>query len=49
LTRAQFLAASPLAADSDDFVVTADAGKLTFRPFARIADEPYHLYQRIGG
>ena len=49
VTRAQLLAARPSPADSDDFVVTADAGKLTFRPFARIADEPYHLYQRIGG
>ena len=49
VTRAQLLAARPSPADSDDFVVTADAGKLTFRPFARIADEPYRLYQRVSG
>ena len=47
LTRAQLLAASPLAAGSDDSVVLTEAGKASFRPFSAIADEPYRLYHKV--
>jgi DUF1680 family protein len=47
LTRAQLLAASPLAAASDDSVVLTEAGKASFRPFSAIADEPYRLYHKV--
>src|SRR5438477_10269449 len=38
LTRAQLLAASPLAAGSDDSVVLTEAGKASFRPFSANRD-----------
>src|SRR5271169_2048083 len=47
-SRAQLLAASSAAASSEDWLVQGDGGKVTFRPFASIGDEPYRLYQKIG-
>ncbi|MGC1620845.1 MAG: beta-L-arabinofuranosidase domain-containing protein [Candidatus Acidiferrum sp.] len=43
-SRAQLLAASQSSADS--FVET-DRGKITFRPFDTIGDDPYRLYHKI--
>jgi DUF1680 family protein len=49
LSRAQLLAASSVAQSSEDWLVQADSGKVTFRPFAAIGDEPYRLYQKVDG
>jgi len=46
-TGAQLLAGSPAGTSSTDWVVAGDTGKVTFRPFAAISDEPYQLYQKI--
>jgi DUF1680 family protein len=43
-TSAQLLAAS---ASSSDWIVAGDSGKVTYRPFSAIGDEPYQLYQKI--
>jgi uncharacterized protein len=43
-SRAPLLAASQ---SSDDWLVQGDAGRVTFRPFAAIGDEPYRLYQNV--
>jgi len=45
---AQLLAASAVAPSSEDWIVMSDVGKVTFRPFAAIVDEPYRLYQEVG-
>jgi uncharacterized protein len=45
-TRAQLLTAA--SRTSEDWLVQGDAGKIAFRPFAAIGDEPYRLYQTIG-
>jgi uncharacterized protein len=47
LTRAQLLAASAVSETSEDWQVGVDSGKLIFRPFAAIGDEPYRLYHKI--
>jgi uncharacterized protein len=47
-SRAQLLAASSAAQSSEDWLVQGDAGKVTFRPFAAIGDEPYRLYHKVG-
>jgi DUF1680 family protein len=49
ITRAQLLAATSMAQSSEDWVVRADAGTLTLRPFAAIMNESYRLYQRVEG
>ena len=47
LTRAQLLAATAAASTSDDWLVQGSTGKITFRPFGAIGDEPYRLYQNV--
>src|SRR5262252_6204032 len=49
LSRGQLLAASTLAATSEDWIVQGDAGKVTFRPFPVVKDEPYRLYLQVTG
>src|SRR5215469_1648288 len=49
ITRRQLLAASPVAASSDDWVTETDSGRLTLRPFAAIMSETYRLYNRVEG
>ena len=46
-SRAQLLAASAASQSSEDWLVPGDAGKITFRPFAAIGDEPYRLYHKV--
>lgn len=46
-TQAQLLGASRASATSDDWLVTDGAGKITFRPFEAIGDEPYRLYHNV--
>jgi DUF1680 family protein len=46
-SRAPLLAASAASQSSDDWLVQGDAGRVTFRPFAAIGDEPYRLYQNV--
>ena len=48
-SRAQLLAASTASQSSEDWLVQGDAGKITFRPFAAIGEEPYRLYHKVGG
>jgi DUF1680 family protein len=47
-TQAQLLAAAAASQSSEDWIVKGDAGKVTFRPFGAIGDEPYRLYQNVG-
>jgi hypothetical protein len=49
LTRDQLLKATPAPQSSEDWVVRADAGNLTLRPFTAIMSENYRLYQRVDG
>jgi len=46
---AQLLAASTASQSSEDWLVQGDAGKITFRPFAAIGEEPYRLYHKVVG
>jgi DUF1680 family protein len=46
-SRAQLLAASAASSSSENWLVQSDAGKITFRPFAAIGDEPYRLYHKV--
>ncbi|HMI53643.1 MAG TPA: beta-L-arabinofuranosidase domain-containing protein [Candidatus Saccharimonadales bacterium] len=46
-SRAQLLGAEAAAPSSADYFVKTDAGKVTFRPYTAIADEPYRLYQKV--
>jgi DUF1680 family protein len=46
-SRAQLLAAAAAAPSSENWLVQGDAGKITFRPFAAIGDEPYRLYHTL--
>ena len=48
LSRGQLLAASALAATSEDWIVQGDAGKVTFRPFLAVK-ETYRLYLQATG
>jgi DUF1680 family protein len=48
-SRGQLLAASALAATSEDWIVQGDAGKVTFRPFLAVKDETYRLYLQVTG
>jgi DUF1680 family protein len=45
--RAQLLSASAASSTSEDWIVAADNGKVTFRPFAAVKDEDYRLYQTL--
>jgi uncharacterized protein len=47
LTRKHLLAASRVAQSSDDWTSKTDGGVLTLRPFAKIMNETYRLYQRV--
>jgi hypothetical protein len=47
-SRSQLLAASSASQTSEDWLVQSDAGKVTFRPFAAIGNDPYRLYQKVG-
>jgi len=46
-SRAQLLAASAASQSSENWLVQDDGGKITFRPFAGIGDEPYRLYHTV--
>src|SRR5580658_4936613 len=46
-SRAQLLTATAASQSSENWLVRGDAGKITFRPFAAINDEPYRLYHTI--
>ncbi|HUJ31334.1 MAG TPA: beta-L-arabinofuranosidase domain-containing protein [Candidatus Acidoferrum sp.] len=46
-TREQLMAATVSPQSSDDWVVLAAAGSVTFRSFALIKDEPYRLYHTV--
>jgi DUF1680 family protein len=46
-SRAQLLAASAAFQSSENWLVQSGAGKITFRPFAAIGDEPYRLYHKV--
>ncbi len=47
-TREQLMAATASAQSSDDWIVQAAGGPVTFRSFATIKDEPYRLYHTVG-
>jgi uncharacterized protein len=47
-SRAQLLAASSASQSSAEWLVQSDGGKVTFRPFTAIGEEPYRLYQKVG-
>jgi uncharacterized protein len=47
-TRGDLLAAASISPSSADWLVPGTEGKVTFRPFAAIGDEPYRLYQNVG-
>ena len=46
-SQAQLLAASSASPSSGEWLVQGDSGKVAFRPFAAIADEPYRLYHKV--
>jgi hypothetical protein len=46
-SRSQLLAASQASKSSAELLVQGSAGKVAFRPFDGIGDEPYRLYQKI--
>jgi uncharacterized protein len=46
--RDQLLGAAAESKSSEDWLIPSAAGKIIFRPFAAIGDEPYRLYQYIG-
>ena len=46
-SRAQLLAASAASASSENWLVQGDAGKITFKPFGAVGDEPYRLYHTV--
>jgi len=47
-SKTQLLAASAASQNSEDWIVPGSEGKVTFRPFPAIADEPYRLYHTLG-
>ena len=47
ITRGQLMAATAVAQSSTDWVVKADAGALTLRPFGLIMNENYRLYLNV--
>jgi DUF1680 family protein len=49
ITRNQLLAATRVAESGEDWLVRADRGNLTLRPFASIMSETYRLYQTVEG
>jgi DUF1680 family protein len=46
-SHAQLLAAAAASQTSEDWLVQSGAGKITFRPFGAIGDEPYRLYHKV--
>jgi DUF1680 family protein len=46
-SRENLLGARPVSGSSADCEVPGPSGKVLFRPFAAIADEPYRLYQKV--
>lgn len=46
-SRAQLLAASAASSSSENWLVQGDAGKITFKPFGAVGDEPYRLYHTV--
>lgn len=48
-SHAQLLAAAAASQTSEDWLVPSSTGKITFRPFAAIGDEPYRLYHKLEG
>jgi DUF1680 family protein len=46
-SREKLLAATAVAHSSADCEVQAPSGKVLFRPFTALADEPYRLYQKV--
>jgi DUF1680 family protein len=48
-SHAQLLAAAATSQTSEDWRVQSAAGRITFRPFAAIGDEPYRLYHKLEG
>lgn len=49
LTRSSLLGARQLSAGSLDWETTTDTGKLSFKPFQAIQEEPYRLYHEVAG
>jgi uncharacterized protein len=49
IKRSQLLAATPVPGSMHDWMVQADEGTLTLRPFASIMSENYRLYQTVEG
>jgi DUF1680 family protein len=47
LSREQLLAASAASSSSADLVVQSGTGKIVFKPFTGIGDEPYRLYHKL--
>jgi DUF1680 family protein len=48
-SHAQMLSAAAASQTSEDWLVQSGAGRITFRPFASIGDEPYRLYHKLEG
>lgn len=46
-SRAQLLGAEAASSSSGDWTVQNDTGKIVFKPFAAIADQPYRLYHHV--
>jgi uncharacterized protein len=46
-SHAQLLTAAAASQTSEDWLVQSGAGKITFRPFGAIGDEPYRLYHKV--
>jgi DUF1680 family protein len=47
LSREQLLAASAASSSSADLAVQSGTGKIVFKPFTGIGDEPYRLYHKL--
>jgi DUF1680 family protein len=48
-SHAQLLSAAAASQTSEDWLVQSGAGRINFRPFAAIGDEPYRLYHKLEG
>jgi uncharacterized protein len=46
-SHAQLLAAAAASQTSEDWLVPGSTGKITFRPFGAIDNEPYRLYHKV--
>src|SRR5260370_27185228 len=47
ITREELLSHTAASRSSDDWIVKADTGSLTFRSFTPIGDDGYRLYQQL--